>query len=283
MSFADYEGSRDRGEPVNLFLFEYGPDASHRIGMTDAENVITYDGTPYIPEPILRDTIKASGTLDKSMFELRSDRDNAVAELFRIYPPSQVVRLTIYQGHLDDPARQFLVVWTGRVLNVKWEGSECRLSCEPIATSLRRPGLRRRYQLSCPHVLYGSKCRANKEAATSEVTINTKAEGVRSVMVNYQLEGDDPRTLRGGTLEWITPDGLSESRTIMSVSGSGATTTLLLTGVVRSLPAGYAVNLVRGCSHTMDDCGNLHNNLPNFGGMPWIPTKNPVGRYSPYY
>lgn len=283
MSFTEFETSRDRGEPLNLFLFQYGPDAAHRLGMTDAEQPIVFDGTSYIPEPMSRDTLKASGTLDKSMLEIRTDRDNPVAELFRIYPPSQVVRLSIFQGHRDDPERQFLVVWTGRVLNVKWEGSECRFSCEPIATSLRRPGLRRRYQIACPHILYGPICRANKEAATSPATVVTANDGSRSMVVNYTLNGDDLRTFRGGTVEWTTPDGLRESRTILRLQGEGARTTLTLGGIIRQLPAGYTVNLVRGCGHNLDDCGNLHQNLPNYGGMPWIPSKNPIGRYSPYY
>lgn len=283
MSFAEFEDSRDRGEPINLFLFEYGPDVSHRIGMTDAETTITYDGVSYVPEPILRDSLKASGTLDKSMLEIRSDRENAIAELFRVYPPSQVVRLTIFQGHMDDPARQFLVVWTGRVLNVKWEKSECRLSCEPISTSLRRPGLRRRYQLACPHVLYGPRCKADKEAATITTTVKAAANGVRVVTVNHELSGDEPRTLRNGTLEWVDPQGLVEARTILSVSGNGSGTSLTLTGLVRDLPVGYEVKLVQGCNHQMEDCAYVHENVINFGGMPWIPTKNPLGRYSPFH
>jgi hypothetical protein len=283
MSFQEYEVSRDRGEPINLYLFEYGPGAGNRVGICDAEQPILFEGTTYQPEPIQRDTVKASGTLDRAALEIRTDRENPVAEMFRIYPPSQTVRLTIRQGHIGDPARQYMVVWTGRVLNVKWENSECRLSCEPIATSLRRPGLRRRYQIACPHVLYGPICRANKVAATSVVTMNAAADGVRGVRVNYLLAGDDLRTLRAGTFEWVTPDGLFEARTILAVKGEGNVTTLTLAGIVRGLSPGYQVNLVRGCGHNLDDCGQLHNNLPNYGGMPWIPSKNPVGKYSPYY
>ena len=283
MSFEEFEESRDRGEPINLFLFEYGPSIEHRLGLTDFEQPILFNGLTYQPQPADRGTIKASGTLDKSELELRTDRENPIAELFRIYPPSQTVRVTIYQGHADDPAKQYLVVWTGRVLNVKWEQSECRLSCEPISTSLRRPGLRRRYQFSCPHVLYGSMCQASKAAATKYATLAEPAEGSRKVKVNYTLAEDELRTYRGGTVEWTTPSGLSESRTILGIEGDGNLTTFVLSGIVRELLVGGQVALVKGCAHNMDDCGKLHNNILNYGGMPWFPTKNPIGSYSPYY
>ena len=40
MSFKDFEESRDRGEPINLFLFEYGPGVEHRLGLSDFEQPI---------------------------------------------------------------------------------------------------------------------------------------------------------------------------------------------------------------------------------------------------
>ncbi len=283
MSFEGYEESRALGEPLNLYLFEYGPSQSHRMGLTDGEQTFAFEGVQYRPEPVQRGNINASGTLDRAALEIKCDRECEVAELFRIYPPSQPVRLTVYQGHQDDPARQFLVCWTGRVLNVRWENSEAILMCEPISTSMLRPGLRRRYQIACPHILYGPMCRANKAAATSAATVNTAADGVRQLKVNYTLNATDLRTMRGGTVEWTTPDGLLEARTVLAVQAVGSVATFVLSGIVKAMPQGYPVNLVRGCGHNLDDCGSLHNNLPRYGGMPWIPTKNPVGNYSPYY
>jgi len=36
-----------------------------------------------------------------------------------------------------------------------------------------------------------------------------------------------------------------------------------------------SVTLYPGCSHTIADCRDKFNNLVNFGGFPWIPSKNP--------
>ena len=64
----------------------------------------------------------AQVTLDKSTLKVSMDIGTDLAELFRIYPPSSVVTLTIFEGHIDDPDGEFLAVWAGltRVLQ-PWE------------------------------------------------------------------------------------------------------------------------------------------------------------------
>lgn len=282
MSFDLYEKSYYHGEPVNLFLFEYGLGVTVRLGITDAEEPIEHDGVVFEPRPLQRAPINASGTLDKTTLEIRTDRESEVAELFRVHPPSNTVRLTILQGHMDDPDKEFLVIWTGRVLNVKWESSSATLTCEPIATSLRRPGLRRRYQIACPHVLYGPICRANKEAATTDTRLVEAVGMSRQVKVQQVLADNFLKAHLGGTMEWVK-DGQIEMRTIVQIVSDESGSVLTLTGVVRDLSDNHPVQLVMGCGHNLEDCANLHNNLPNYGGMPWIPTKNPFGKYSPYY
>src|SRR5690606_35631557 len=115
---------------------------------------------------------------------------------------------------------------------------------------------------SCPHVLYGPMCQANKAAATKYATLAAPADGSRKIVVNYTLGEDEVRTYKGGMVEWHTPDGLSESRSILTVEGNGTQTTLTLSGIVRDLPVGGQVALVKGCAHDLADCGTLHNNLP---------------------
>jgi hypothetical protein len=249
------------------------------FGYTDAEQEIVLDNITYAPIPIMRDPISASGTLDKSRLSLRMKRDVEFAELFRVYPPTQPVVLIILQGHLSDPddPDEFLVCWTGRVLSVGREGDECVVSCEPISSSLRRPGLRRHYQLGCPHVLYGDQCRANKAAATTAgvvasisgtyVTLNPGWNGLFSASDFIE-----------GTMEWTVESGI-ERRKILSISGN----TLLLSGLIRDLLVGGGVSTVLGCNHQTSHCSGLHNNILNFGGCPWIPTKNPIGYPSNEY
>lgn len=275
MSLAIFENSRARGRPVNLFLIRYGSQAGSYYAYTDATDPITSGGVTYSPVAVQRGAIVVKGNMDKSNFEVRMDIRLPVAELFRVYPPSQVVTLIVKQGHLGDQDNQFLTIWAGRITSARREPPELILSCESVRTMMRRVGLRRHYQLSCSHVLYGSKCKANKEAATIRATVQSKS-GFRITMAPGW--STTPSRYVGGMVEWVGPNGETEISTILRV----ASNTLALSAVPASLQEGSEVSLIRGCARTMAAC-NSHNNILNFGGCPFIPTENPIRRLNQYY
>lgn len=286
MTFTLLETSRRRGKPTNLYLFIFGGEEGDSptplyFGYTDAEQEVTHNGFVYEPVPVLRERIVSSGTLDKSALPVRLPRDIEFAERFRVYPPPQVVTLIIRQGHLSDlPTPQFLVCWTGRVLSVGREGDECIIVGEPISSSMRRPGLRRHFQIGCPHVLYSQgegMCNANEAAAT--VTATVASTSGTSVTLTAGWEGAfTPSKFTEGMFKWLNDDDQTEIRKILSVSGN----TLALGGLLRDLAPAMSVSVVLGCNHRKDetdsgDCLPLHNNIHNYGGCDWIPLKNPIG------
>jgi hypothetical protein len=291
MSFEDFEGSRALGDPIQLFKFTFGPGLSDYYAYTDSTEEQTVDGITYTPVPIQRDTINADGTLDKSAIKINTDMGTGLAELFRVYPPAYVVSLVIRQGHIGDPDSEFLVVWAGRIVAAQREGGEAVLSAEPVSTSLRRPGLRRHYQYGCPHQLYGPQCRADKASKTVTATVASVTGA--TVTLDAGWEGAfDPAKFLGGLLEWVNDDGLTDRRTILRISGD----TLSLSGIAKDVTVAMSVDVVLGCNHQAlaskgGDCEGLHvpedastpTNLPNYGGEPWIPVKNPIGTYNNYY
>ena len=274
MSFAELEESRQDGVPANLYLFRFGtsPNAFHAY--TDADLPIVFEGITYEPVPISRTAVSASGTLDKSALTVTTPINTGVAELFRVYPPAQVITLIIRHGHVGDA--EFLVHWSGRVLSSEREGSEINFTCEPIGTSMRRSGLRRHYQLGCPHVLYGPRCKANKVLATIERETLTVAGN----LVNFALGWNgatSPSKYLGGLLEWDGPNGM-EARTILRIIDN---IQLYLSGPTTGLTPNTMVRIVLGCNHQMSDCQTVHANIHNYGGQPYIPTKNPINT-NPY-
>ena len=276
MTFGSIESSRTKGRPVNLFSIRYGEGPNSYFAYTDAVNNVTHDGIVYQSVAVQRGAIVVKGNMDKAALEVRMDMSLPVAELFRVYPPANVVNLTILQGHLSDTSAEFLVIWSGRVTSSKREAPEVILTCEPIRTSMKRIGLRRNYQYSCPHVLYGPWCRANKAAATRIGTVATII-GNRVTMQPGWADGASDRYL-GGMVEWQNAMGDTEVRSIIRVIGD----VLTLSGVPRDMLVGGTVDVVRGCSRGMAGC-NSHNNIQNFGGCPFIPTKNPVGTTNQFY
>ena len=253
------------GEPVGR---------SQVYAYTDAERPFTYRGVVYQPIPIKLGEINSTGKLDKSLLEVRIPRTAEITDEFRIYPPSQPITLIIKQGQRTDPDGEFLAVWTGRVLASAREGNESVLSCEPLSSSMRRPGLRRNYQIGCPYVLYGDGCRANKAAATRSTTVSAINNSTQAITLPGGWEGSfSPGKFIGGMVEWITEDGTKEIRKILRRSGN----VLTLSGYLRGLDVGYPVDVILGCNHQTSDCENLHDNIRNYGGFPTIPLTNPLG------
>jgi hypothetical protein len=283
MTFVAHEESREAGNPVQLFKFIYGTEVGQHYAYTDHTEELIVDGITYSPVPIQRSGIESNGTLDKSAIRINADIGTELAEIFRVYPPAYVVTLVIAQGHVGDVDEEFVVIWAGRVIAANRNKSELVLSAEPVSTSLRRPGLRRHYQYGCPHQLYGPKCQANKAAATVSSTVDSIAGA--TVTLDAGWEGAfSPAKFLGGMLEWTTDEGSIDRRTILRVSGD----TLSLSGIPQGLAATDAVDVVLGCNHKAyaedgGDCQPLHDNIVNYGGFRWIPTKNPIGTFNNYY
>lgn len=277
-----FQGSRARSEPIHLYQVAYGVSESSRLHMTDAEEPVVAEGVIYQPVQIKHGEINASGSLDKSTVDLKAPRTNPLVELFRVYPPSQVVSLTIYRGERNDPEAEFMAIWSGRILNFAIEVNEAKFSCEPIGTSVQRPGLRRNYQVGCPHILYGPSCRANKLAATRSTVAETISGSTVTLPAGW-FAGQAPADYLSGLMEWIDPEGNRISRTILRLADGAGSRSLMLGGLPAGLSEGMAVDVILGCNHQMSHCRNLHDNILNYGGQPWIPAVNPVGNYNNFY
>lgn len=292
MTYSAYETSADQGGLAQCYLFRYGAEAGEYYAYTTHTEELDLDHggsigeVTYTPVPIQRDGITSNGTLDKTTLKIDADIGTGLAELFRVYPPSSVVTLTIYEGHVDDPDAEFKVVWAGRIIAAGREGSGLTLSGEPVSTQMRRPGLRRNYQYGCPHALYQGVpgkpgCHADKGAATVVATVASISGS--TVTLDSGWEGAFPaaKFLRG-LLEW-TPAGSSvQSRTIIRIAGD----VLTLSGIPTDLEAADSADVVLGCNHKAfapdGDCQALHDNLLDYGGQPWIPTVNVIGT-NPFY
>lgn len=252
---------------------------------TSAEVDITHGGYTWTSTPIARTKVEATVDQARNNLQLSVARTNAVAELYRINAPEEVVLINVSRYHRDSPS-QTAIIWIGRVLNCSFQGARAILTCEPVSTSLKRPGLRRLYQAGCPHVLYeGTDCTAGCKVNKLEHCIDTlvtAVDGVR-VVVSELLH----RPYAGGYMEWLNDDGVAEKRFIKtgppfdssSLPGSGSSSdpalTLILSRAFTALMPGSLVKVFPGCDHTMQMCDDVYHNIENFGGFPYIPRKNP--------
>lgn len=279
MAYDDIEQSVDQGEPVTLFEFLYGDTMgdAYRYAATLSPNTdtIVAAGMQWAPFQIRHGDITNSGNLDRAKLKVSMSIRAEIAELFKVAPPSRPVRLRIWRGHVADG--DYRMIWSGRVLDAEWDGPEVTFSAEPLATSLRRIGLRRFYQYGCSHVLYGPECKASRAANTGAGRV-VGSNDLRHVDVQIErtpiplVAGH----LIGGVLRLTLADGREALRTITSAQETGSNRfSIHLISALVGISSGLAVDVSRGCEHNFQTCRDRFRNTPNFGGCPNIPTKNP--------
>jgi len=268
MSYDLIETSRDSGRPIELYEVGY---AGNTWRYTSSDRDIVYLASTFKAVPCGRGDIQPTAETDKCSLDFTFPRDAEIGEVFRVQPPSEVVTMTLFgQQYGDD---EFVTLWKGRIINAEWSGPYVKLTGESVFSSLRRAGLRRRYQLQCPHALFSAPCGVNRDA-WKEVHANQSVSGL-TLQVNGAA-GKPTNYFSGGYVTWVNEtNGNTEKRMIRTSSSTGE---IVLSSSPLGLSGGQLVTLYPGCDHTLGVAGcPKFSNVANFGGMPFIPTKNPFG------
>lgn len=263
MSYNNLDESIDSGSVVELY--EFIQDIQ-QFRFTSEDRDTQYQSKTYVPSPIIRDAVKQTSDALKDTLSIRFPRDNAFANQFLGFAPDVVTTLTIYRGHLSDLDNEFVAYWKGRIVGAKTSGNEITLDCESVFTSIKRPGLRAKYEYGCRHVLYQSGCNVNQESFKLTGAILS----ANSLVVEVAGAGNFPDGYFTGGI-FVTATGVSRFIT------NHSTTFLTISRPIPSLDLTNNVNVYPGCDRSLETCRNKFNNVINFGGFPWIPSKNPFG------
>lgn len=252
--------------PVDLFRIVMSPDV---WTVTSASEEQFHNGELYRPVPSFRGEFEQKSEISRNSLELTLPLDHELAISLLTSFSEQIVTMTVFTKRdvLID------VSWKGRLASSTPEEAGLKLVFESIFTSLRRPGLRARFQKSCRHALYGRGCLLDPEDFAVAGTLDDLEANVLIVpeaglVTNGFYIGGMLRS-PDSTLSFIT-DHAAEAITLQRVPYS------LLTEFAESGP-GVAVTLYPGCDHSRMTCLAKFNNLNNYGGFDFIPEKNPVG------
>lgn len=272
MSYIASEYSVQSGDPIYRFLFIQG---ATEYRYTSAAHFSGDSGGTWEPVSLDMSEITQTNELSKDSVKIKIPRDNPFAQLFLGGVPEQITSITIFRGHAGDLSEEFEVSWKGRVAGASATGDTLTLECENIFTSMRRSGLRARYQKNCRHALYGRGCNLNDY----DFAVAGVVTSISGFLVTIEDLIDSSITdgyFTGGMIE--NADGFLRYIT----NHSGTQLTLMRPfSVLEDEVSGSAgtanVTLYPGCDHSKTTCKNKFNNLNNFGGFPWIPGKNPFG------
>lgn len=257
-----------------LYRFVEG-DSDFVYTVTSADSEDEYDAgsgvETYVPVALGRDEVESKGEMSRENLTISFSIDNPTARKW--FLSSLDFPLTVAVFSKDLRTETVEIEWKGRLASVSPKKSEIEFTFESVFTSLRRMGLRQRYQVNCPHALYGKGCNIDKEdfAVTGSVTNVTNAVVTVPAAASY-------------------PDGYFSSGIFEDMNGNlrfvlshvGSTLTLIRpmnTLADYAAANGYPIpcRLFPGCNRAVDICNSRFGNLNNYGGFPFIPGKNPFG------
>jgi len=267
MTYDARERSPDQGRPVELYTFNRSYMGWY---FTSADRDQVVETQRFLATPISRSNIEQGSEMNRSGLKLRVPADFPIAQLFRVAPPTDVITMTLRRFHAGDG--ELAVLWTGRVVNVKWDAdlTAANIELEPVYTSLRRTGLRMCYGRQCPHVLYSpTGCRVNAEAFRVDGTV---ANVAGNVLTAAAWAAKPVGHFDGGYIAWDVAPGIEERRWVVAHQDGDLTLASSAAGV----EVGAVVRAYPGCDHTLGAGGcQKFGNVVNYGGTPFIPTKNP--------
>jgi len=279
MTYATQETSIQDAIPYFLYEFVTDTDTYRYVDYTES---VTWNSLDWSPLAIKHTQIKQTSDLSKNSIKVTIPLDNssAFADLFIGWSPDYTISFTLYRVHFG--SSDGLVYWKGRIASHNFKDSTIELNCESIFTSMRRPGLRARFQRNCRHAIYSSECGVDKSSYAVNVEITGLSEYVLTT-IGASAFADGYFT--GGLIEFFD----SSYRLITAHSGNDITLSRDSRQIIAAIAgAGYGNNygnyygsagaiIYPGCDRTLATCKNKFDNILNQGGFKWIPPKNPTG------
>lgn len=257
--------------PIELYKFSH-EYTDYRYTSYDTD--VVYLSEVYTSIAIGRSNIELKNELSKATLEVNIDLHQGAPKVWLSGYQEKVISLTVFQ----QTASGTNVIWKGRVVSINPQPAFFKITLESIFTSLRRPGLRARFQRNCRHVLYSPECGANMDY--SKITVLVTAMDSRRTtltltnIITYPegpFSDQEPNKFFTGMLLY---NGIY--RTVIGQSTTGVTLTKPITDLFNALQnSSVYVTIYFGCDKSREVCQNRFSRIQSNGSFPYIPSKNP--------
>jgi uncharacterized phage protein (TIGR02218 family) len=281
MTYDLIEASTAEGRPYYLYQFIEGEQIWRFTSRAGDWISAASEGGDLVWEAaaISHGDVVQSSEIERGRLEITFPLSHAFAARFLAPLGNAPVTLTIFRGH-EQVLGETVAHWKGRVVGADVEGARLILSAESIFSTLRRAGVRAKYQSLCRHALYGRGCALDIAQHLAILTVSA-ISGATVTVPDAAAQPDG--WFRGGVLRFGVQLGFI-------IGHVGATITLsrsmpeLATALVNPAhdpvtggPLPVTVDIAPGCDLRAETCTAKFGNLLNFGGFPAIPGRNPFG------
>ena len=254
-----------------LYRFIEG-DTGNVYCVTNADELEVYDSgsgpETYLPVPIGRNEIEGKGDLARANITINFALNNTTAMRWFTTSLDFPITVTIFSKDEDT----YEVEWKGRLASVSPNRKQLNFVFESVFTSLRRMGLRQRFQITCPYSLYGQGCTLDRN--------DFDVPGAVTLVVNDTVTFPAAATYPDGYFtSGIFEDNMGNLRFITRHVGDQLVLIRpmnpLLAYIAENGYSGLTGRAFPGCDRTTQTCNDKFNNLLNHGGFPFMPSKNP--------
>jgi len=277
MTYSAIESSAAGGRPYFLYQFVEGEQVWRFTSRATAWTSAGSSGTEITWEPaaVAHGDVVQTSEIERGRLELTWPLSHPFARRFLAPMGNTPVTLTIFRGH-EQVLGETVAHWKGRVVGAEVEGQRIILTCESVFSTLRRAGVRAKYQRLCQHALYGRGCGL-------DIALHWQTGTVTSVVTIPEAAGHPDGWFRGGVLRFGAQLGFitGHAGAVLTLSRPmpelGAALAAPETDPETGEPLPVVVDIAPGCDLRAATCAAKFGNLLNFGGFPEIPGRNPFG------
>lgn len=262
MSFQEYEDSVESGQPIELYHFSIGAEDYYYTSCESSD--ITFGGHTYVSRQIARNSPDQSTEEGRGKLELILLSDDAVCSRYVGVPPPDTLFVVVTKFHRSD-LLDGRIIWNGKIIAVSYtkDGALCKMTAVASESMVSQQIPTYTYQGLCNHFLYDANCQV---LATS-----FKYTGTVSAVSGDTLTIDGLLAAKGA--DWAIAGKIvlgTDARLVRAQAGD----VLTLSAPFPASPLGQSLDVYAGCDHTLATCNSKFANALNYGGFPFVPTKN---------
>lgn len=273
MAYDTYAESLEQSRPIDIYQIAQGQSVWRWNGSEDA---VTVSGLVYPAQPVTRSDITLGGEGDGQDLQITLPSTYEFVSRYAGSIPTGIATITLSQYERLDGVQEVRLLFKGIVKSVTFvnDGYGATIAAKPLTGGVNLAMPRVRYHSLCSHVLYddlgaAGGCRVDRDLFKHSGTVSAASSNNRTLTIpglNSEADG----YWEGGHIK------TSDSNYSMVLSHTGNDITLL-----RGIPGlvGESVEVFAGCDFLIGTCHDKFDNVINFGGFAYVPTKDPHGGF----
>lgn len=219
---------------------------------------------------ISRDEIEKKFGADQ--FKVTMPLDLQPSNFFKRFNPKNIVTLTVF-FESDIHINNYKILFKGFVDNVDFDvkNNTITYKLSRFQELLEKTIPTRTYSASCPFGLYSVDCSLNKDDFKNILNVsNILIDTTRKIITTDDLLSFDDKIFSSGFIQ------INDGEEIILATKHSSNTLYLLYPLQTDLVDITEFRIFYGCNKNTDNCQNRFNNIDNYGGFPFVPSKNPT-------